>query len=83
MDCIYQGYDIESFEAGKDLWHARIRRADLRPLLIDSALFPKVEVGFAWPDREAAIADAKKQIDRARTLWAGPADDECDIQPFL
>jgi hypothetical protein len=35
MDCIYQGYDIESFEAGKGLWHARIRRADLKPLLID------------------------------------------------
>ena len=83
MDCIYQGYDIESFEAGTDLWQARIRRADLKPLLIDGALFPRVEVGFAWPDREAAIADAKKQIDRVRTLWAGPADDECDIQPFL
>ena len=83
MDCIYQGYDIESFEAGTDLWQARIRRADLKPLLIDGALFPRVEVGFAWPDREAAIADAKKQIDRARTLWAGPPDDECDVQPFL
>ena len=83
MDCIYQGYDIESFEAGTDLWHARIRRAALKPHRIDGALFPRVEVGFAWPDREAAIADAKKQIDRARTLWAGPADDECDIQPFL
>jgi len=83
MDCIYEGYDIESFEAGKGLWHARIRRADLKPLLIDGALFPKVEVGFAWPDREAAIADAKQQIDRAKDFWTEPADDECDIQPFL
>ena len=83
MECFYQGYDIESFEAGQGLWHARIRRADLKPLLIDGALFAKVEVGFAWPDRQAAVADAKRQIDRTRSLWAGPADDECDIQPFL
>jgi hypothetical protein len=83
MDCLYKGYDIESFEAGKDLWHARIRRADLRPLLIDGALFPKVEVGFAWPDQDTAIADAKHQIDRAEDRWSGPTDDECNSQPFL
>ena len=83
MDCINQDYDIESFEAGKDLWHARIRRTELKPLLIDGALFPKVEAGFAGSDREAAIADAKQQIDRAGDFWTEPADDECDIQPFL
>ena len=27
MDCLYQGYRIEPFEAGRNLWHARIRRA--------------------------------------------------------
>ena len=83
MDCLYKGYDIESFEAGKDLWHARIRRSDMKPLLIDGALFPKVEVGFAWPDRYTAIADAKHQIDRAEDRWCEPAEDECNIQPFL
>jgi hypothetical protein len=25
-----------------------------------------MEVGFAWPDRDAAIADAKHHIDRFR-----------------
>jgi hypothetical protein len=83
MDCLYKGYDIESFEAGTDLWHARIRRADLKPLLIDGALFPKVEVGFAWPNQDAAIADAKHQIDRSEDRWSEPADDAWNIQPFL
>jgi hypothetical protein len=82
MAFVYEGYDIESFEAGKGLWHARIKRADLKPLLIDGALFPKVEIGFAWPDPDAAIADAKKHIDRCRDRWGEP-DEAREIQPFL
>ncbi len=83
MIFLYEGFNIESFEAGRGLWHARIRRADFKPLLIDGALFPKVEVGFAWPDQEAAIADAKKQIDRSRDRWAEAEEDGCEMQPFL
>lgn len=83
MAFIYDGYDIESFEAGKDLWHARIRRADLKPFLIDGALFPKVEVGFAWPSQDAAIADAKHHIDRCKDRWTGPDQAEDGMQPFL
>jgi hypothetical protein len=60
----YAGFQIESFEAGKDLWHARIRRLDQEPVAIDGVLFSTLEVGFAWPDSDAAIADAKTQIDR-------------------
>lgn len=60
MSCLYETYDIESFEAGKGSWHARIRRADLKPVLIDGALFPKLEVG-----------DAKKHIDRCQHRWRG------------
>jgi hypothetical protein len=70
MTCLYDAYDIESFEAGRGLWHARIRRSDLRPLLINGHPFPKLEVGFAWPDAEAAIADAKRHIDRFKDRWA-------------
>jgi hypothetical protein len=29
-------------------------------------LFPAIEVGFAWSDPEAAIEDAKNQIDRLK-----------------
>ncbi len=64
MQCDYDGFKIESFEAGRGLWHARIRRADLTPVVIDGVLFSALEVGFAWSDPDSAIADAKTQIDR-------------------
>jgi hypothetical protein len=66
MRCDYDGFTIESFEAGTGLWHARIRRADLSPVIIDGVLFSALEVGFAWSDPDAAIADAKMQIDRLK-----------------
>ena len=66
MQCEYDGFRIESFEAGTGLWHARIRRADFNPVTIDGVLFTSLEVGFAWSDPDAAIADAKTQIDRLK-----------------
>ena len=62
----YDGLEIEPFEAGRGLWHARIRRADLNPVVIDGVSFATLEVGFAWSDPDAAIADAKIQIDRLK-----------------
>jgi hypothetical protein len=59
----YNGFDIEAFEAGKGLWHAKIRREDFEPVIIDGVSFPELEVGFAWANAEAAIADAKTRID--------------------
>ena len=82
MAYVYKDYDIESFEAGKGLWHARIKRTDLRPLLIDGALFPKVEVGIAWSDSDTAVADAKRHIDRCTDRWSEP-DETAEIKPFL
>jgi hypothetical protein len=66
MQCDHDGFKIEAFEAGKGLWHARIRRADLKPVIIDDVSFPSLEVGFAWFDPETAIADAKTQIDQLK-----------------
>ncbi len=60
----YDGFDIESFEAGRHLWHARIRRADFAPVMIDGEPFPALELGVAWSDPDAAIADAIHHIDR-------------------
>src|SRR3984893_3549087 len=60
------GFRIEVFEAGKGLWHARIRRADLKPVIIDGVSFAVLEVGFAWSDPDTAIADAKTQIEHLR-----------------
>ena len=59
----YDGFQIEAFEAGRDLWHARIRRADFKPVVIDGVSFPELEVGFAWSSADAAVADAKTRID--------------------
>lgn len=59
----YNGFQIETFEAGKGLWHARIRREDFEPVIIDGVSFPELEVGFAWTSAEAAIADAKTRVD--------------------
>ena len=62
----YAGFEIEPFQAGRGLWQARIRRADLNPVVIDGVSFATLEVGFAWSDPDAAIADAKIQIDRLK-----------------
>ncbi|MGA9089132.1 MAG: hypothetical protein WB420_08505 [Bradyrhizobium sp.] len=59
----YDGFQIDAFEAGRGLWHARIRRADLEPVIIDGVSFPELEVGFAWSNADAAVADAKTRID--------------------
>jgi hypothetical protein len=69
---IYGGFEIQSFEAGRGLWHARIQRADQAPVVIDGMAFPTLEVGFAWSDPEAAIADAKAHIDRFKPRFANP-----------
>jgi hypothetical protein len=62
----HDGFKIECFEAGRGLWHARIRRVDLKPVMIDGVSFSALEVGFAWSDPDAAVADAKAQIDRLK-----------------
>jgi hypothetical protein len=67
---IYSGFEIQSFEAGRGLWHARIQRADLAPVVIDGMSFPTLEVGFAWSDPDAAIAHAKAHIDRNSQRYA-------------
>src|SRR6267143_6221014 len=66
----YDGFKIESFEAGKGLWHARIRRLDQKPVIIDGVLFSALEVGFAWSDPDAAVADAKTRIDQLKQRCA-------------
>jgi hypothetical protein len=64
MTCEYGDYQIECLEIGKGLWHARIRRADLKPVMLDGVLLPTLEMGFAWSSPDAAIADARTQIDK-------------------
>jgi hypothetical protein len=73
MICHYDGFDIESFEAGTGLWHATIRRSDLSLIAIDGVLFPALQLGFAWPNSDAAIADATMRIDQFRQRFARPS----------
>ena len=70
MTQLYDDYDIESFEMGRGQWHARIRRADSRPVLINGHPFPTLQVGFAWCTAAAAGEDAKHHIDRFKHKWA-------------
>lgn len=71
MMCDHDGFTIETFEAGKGLWHARIARADLKPVVLDGVLFSTLEIGFAWPSPETATADAKVQVDHLNRRGVG------------
>jgi hypothetical protein len=66
----HDGFDIESFEAGRDLWHARIKRADSTPVVIDGELFNTLELGIAFADADTAIAHAVSHIDRFGRSYA-------------
>jgi hypothetical protein len=60
----YLDFEIEAFEVGRGLWHARVRRVDGKSILIEDFSSETFHVGIAWQTREAAIADAKHYIDR-------------------
>lgn len=59
-----EDYEIETFEMGRDLWHARLRRLDRLPISIDGVAFDILNVGVAWPTAQAAAADALQLIKR-------------------
>ena len=59
----YRPYEIETFEVGRGLWHARFRRADRRPTLIDGIAFDFLNAALAWPSAEAAGREAQECID--------------------
>jgi hypothetical protein len=60
----YKDFEIEPFELGRGLWHARFRRADKQPFALDGVLFSTLNAGLAWPNPDAAVDDAKAAIDR-------------------
>ena len=59
----YRHYEIETFEVGRGLWHARFRRADRRPTLIDGIAFDFLNAALAWSSAEDTGRDAQKCID--------------------
>jgi hypothetical protein len=60
----YLDFEIEAVEIGRGQWHARFHRIDRKPMFVDGSAMERVEVGFAWPGPEAALADARHCIDR-------------------
>src|SRR4051812_42133324 len=60
----YLDFEIEAFEIGRGQWHARFRRIDRKAMFLDGISMDKVELGFAWTEPEAALADARSCIDR-------------------
>ena len=70
MKCDHDGYRIETFEMGRGLWHARIQRADLKPVLLDGVLLSVLEVGFAWSSPDEAVAHARTRIDHFKNRYA-------------
>jgi len=55
----YAGFSNRIFRGWKGSVARAIRRLDQEPVAIDGVSFSTLEVGFAWPDPDAAIADAK------------------------
>jgi hypothetical protein len=64
MNRNYKDFEIEPFELGRGLWHARFGRTDRQPVAIDGVLFSTLNAGLAWPSPDAAVDDAKAAIDR-------------------
>jgi hypothetical protein len=62
----YREFEIEAFEVGRGQWHARFRRTDRAPAVIDGIEFEVLNVGFAWSTDDAALNDAQHVIDRMR-----------------
>jgi hypothetical protein len=60
----YREFQIETFEAGRGLWHARALRADGEPILLDGTPFPEIHVGICWPALEQALLDAQAFLER-------------------
>ena len=60
----YLDFEIEAREIGRGQWHAGFQRIDRKPMFVDGNSIERMEIGFAWPGPEAALADARDYIDR-------------------
>jgi hypothetical protein len=64
MAFAYGEFQIETFEMGRGLWHARAHRTDGKPMLLEGAEFSEIQVGFSWPTAEQALVDAQAFLQR-------------------
>jgi len=56
----YRHYEIETFEVGRGLWHARFRRADRKPTQID---------GIAFDFLNAALGGSNGEEDESLPIY--------------
>jgi len=84
----YRNYEVESFEAGRGLWHARYRPADRAPIFIDGFEFNYLYGRIACRSSEAAVAEAQQCIDLldgsksfCSPLEQCDADNTCSTDP--
>ena len=62
---VYREFEIETFQLGRDQWHACFRPIDRsKAIVIDGITLGVVNLGFAWPTRDAALKDAQSYIER-------------------
>ncbi|WP_146159837.1 hypothetical protein [Bradyrhizobium sp. MOS002] len=57
-------FEVERFELGTGLWHARVLRSDHRPVVFDGEPFEFPHTEMSWPNAQAAHEDSKSFIDR-------------------
>jgi hypothetical protein len=61
----YREFEIETFQLGRDQWHACFRPIDRsKPIVIDGIALGVVNLGFAWPTPDAALKEAQRYIER-------------------
>jgi len=60
----YGIFEVETFEMGTGLWHARVLRCDRQPLIFGGEPFEFLHIGLSWPSAQAALEDAQSFIDR-------------------
>jgi len=62
---MYGEFEIETFQLGRDQWHACFRSKDRsKPIVVDGIALGVINLGFAWPTQDAALKDAQSYIER-------------------
>jgi hypothetical protein len=62
---VYRDFEIETFQLGRNQWHACFRPIDRsKAIEIDGITLGVVNLGFAWPTPDAALKDAQSYIER-------------------
>lgn len=59
----YRDFTVETFELGRNQWHAHVRRRDNEAFVLDGIHLRNLDVGIAWTTSDDAFKDACRFID--------------------